>query len=142
MTKEDANLEKRRNTRLKKLARKEKGELTIAERLTLRGLERTVAVPFEDRHGKFAVKMHVPLRYEYDEIVRLQEELKSGVSERMEKAGVVFFKIITSLCVDDSLNYEFWQNGDYDAMDMIRLIEGMTSEMTEKVQEAQSFRTK
>ena len=141
-TKEDGNLEKRRKERLRKLARKQVNELSIAERLTLRALERTIAVPFEDSHGEFAVKMHVPLRNEFDEIVRLQEELKSKEPERIEKAGVAFFKIIASLCIDDSLNYEFWQNGAYDAMDMIRLIEGLTSEMAEKVQEAQSFRKK
>ena len=140
--KEDNNLEKRRRERLRKLARKQVNELSVAERLTLRALERTVAVPFEDRHGEFAVKMHVPLRNEFDEIVRLQEELKSKEPGRIEKAGIAFFKIIASLCIDDSLNYEFWQNGAYDAMDMIRLIEGLTSEMAEKVQEAQSFRKK
>lgn len=141
-TKEDPNLEKRRKERLRKLARKQVNELSIAERLTLRALERVVAVPFKDRHGKFAVKMHVPLRNEFDEIVRLQEELKSKEVKRIEKASDTFFRTIASLCIDDSLDYEFWKNGAYDAMDMIRLIEGITSEMAEKVQESQSFRKK
>ena len=140
--KEDSNLEKRRRERLRKLARKQVNELSVAERLTLRALERVIAVSFEDSHGEFAVKMHVPLRNEFDEIVRLQEELKSKEPGRIEKAGIAFFKIIASLCIDDSLDYEFWQNGAYDAMDMIHLIEGLTSEMAEKVQEAQSFRKK
>jgi len=141
-TKEDINLEKRREARLRKLARKQKSELTIAERLTLSALERICDVPFKDRHGEFVVKMHTPLRSEYDEIVRLQGELKSGAPERIEKASNTFFRMFDALCVDDSLDYEFWKTGAYDPMDMIRLMDALTSEMTEKVQEAQSFRKK
>lgn len=141
-TKEDTDLEKRRRERLRKLARKQVNELSIAERLTLSALERVIAIPFEDNHGKFTVEMHMPLRDEFDEIVRLQEEIKSRNPKQIEKASDTFFRMLSSLCIDDSLNFEFWKNGAYDAMDMIRLIEGLTSEMTQKVQEAQSFRKK
>ena len=141
-TKEDVNLEKRRKERLRKLARKQVNELSIAERLTLSALERVINIPFKDRHGKFIVKMHAPLRDEFDEVVRLQGEIRSGNLKRIEKASNEFFQMLASLCIDDSLNYEYWKKGTYDAMDMIRLIEAITSEMTEKVQEAQSFRKK
>lgn len=141
-TKEDGNLEKRRRERLRKLARKQVNELSIAERLTLSALERIKDVPFEDRHGEFLVKMYTPLRSEYDEIVRLQDELKSGDQKRVETASDIFFMMLGALCVDDSLNYEFWKNGAYDPMDMIRLMDALTSEMIEKVAEAQSFRKK
>ena len=137
---EDKDLEKRRKTRQRDLARKQKSDLTIADRLTLSALERIKDVPFKDSHGEFIVKMHMPLRSEYDEIVRLQEEMMSGVSKRIEKAAGILFRMVASLCVDDSLNYEFWKNGAYDPMDMIRLMDALTSEMIEKVKEAQSFR--
>ena len=140
--KEDPNLEKRRKDRLRDLARKQVKELSIAERLTLSALERVINIPFKDSHGEFTVKMHVPLRNEFDEIVRLQEEIKSGNDKRIEKASDTFFRIIASLCIDDSLNYEYWKDGAYDAMDMIHLVECLTSEMAKKVQEAQSFRKK
>ena len=136
---EDKDLEKRRKNRQRNLARKQKSDLTIADRLTLSALERTQDVPFKDSHGEFVVKMHTPLRSEYDEIVRLQGELRSGDPERIEKAADSFFRMLASLCVDDSLNYEFWKNGAYDPMDMIRLMDALTSEMVEKVAEAQSF---
>jgi len=74
--------------------------------------------------------------------VKLQDELKSGDPERMEKASNSFYRMFDMLCVDDSLNYEFWKNGAYDPMDMIRLMDALTSEMVEKVAEAQSFRDK
>ena len=137
---EDEDLEKRRKNRQRDLARKQKKDLTIADRLTLSALERIKDVPFEDSHGEFIVKMHTPLRNEYDEIVRLQDELKSGEPKRIETASETFFRMLGSLCVDDSLNYEFWKNGAYDPMDMIRLMDALTSEMIEKVAEAQSFR--
>ena len=137
---EDKDLEKRRKNRQRDLARKQKKDLTIADRLTLSALERIRDVPFEDSHGEFIVKMHAPLRSEFDEVVRLQEELKSGDTKRMETASDIFFRMLDALCVDDSLNYEFWKNGAYDPMDMIRLMDALTSEMIEKVAEAQSFR--
>jgi len=139
---EDFNLEKRRKDRESDLAQKKVKDLTIAERLTLSALERIISVPFEDSHGEFAVKMHTPLRSEFDEIVRLQDEIKSKEPERIEKASDTFFRMLASLCVDDTLNYEFWNGGAYDPMDMIRLMNALTSEMAEKVQEAQSFRKK
>lgn len=137
---EDPDLEKKRKNRLRNLKRKEIKELTIAERLTLSALERFINVPFKDSHGEFTVKMHMPLRDEYDEIVRLEGELKSKDAERMEKASASLFKAFASLCVDNSLNYEFWESGAYDPMDMLQLMAAVTSEMAEKVQEAQSFR--
>ena len=137
---EDTDLEKKRNNRQRTLARKQKKDLTIADRLTLSALERIKDVPFEDSHGEFMVKMHTPLRSEFDEIVRLQEELKSGDQKRMEKASEEFFRMLDALCVDSSLNYEFWKTGAYDPMDMIRLMDALTTEMIEKVAEAQSFR--
>ena len=136
---EDNALEKKRKNRLRDFTRKQKSDLTIADRLTLSALERIRPVPFEDRHGEFIVKMHAPLRSEFDEVMRLQEELKSGDPKRMEKASDSFFRMLDALCVDDSLNYEFWKNGAYDPMDMIRLMDALTSEMVEKVAEAQSF---
>ncbi len=138
---EDFDLEKRRKDRERDLARKEIKNITIAERLTLSALERTIDVPFKDSHGKFTVKMHTPLRSEYDEIVRIQDELMKGENpKQIQKEGDTLLRLIASLSVDDTLDYAFWKDGDYDPMDMIHLMEAITSRMTEKMVEAQSFR--
>ena len=139
---EDFNLEKRRKERQSDLAHKKVEELTIAERLTLRAYDRIEPVLFKDRHGEFNVDMHTPLRSEYDSIVELQDEIKSGNPEKIEMASDKFFHMLGFLCVDKTLNYEFWKNGEYNPMDMIAIIEGLTTAMTKKVMEAQSFRKK
>ena len=139
---DDFDLERRRRKREKDLAHKKVGALTIAERLTLRAYDRVEPVLFKDRHGEFNVDMHTPLRREYDAIVELQDEMKSGDSKRIEGASDTFFHMLDFLCVDKSLNYEFWKNGEYDPTDLIAIIEGLTAAMTKKVIEAQSFRKK
>ena len=139
---EDFDLGKKRRERERDLAHKKVGELTIAERLTLRAYDRVEPVLFKDRHGEFNVDMHTPLRREYDTIVELQDEMKSGDSKRIMAGSDTFFHMLHALCVDESLNYEFWKNGEYDPMDMIAIIEGLTAAMTKKVIEAQSFRKK
>lgn len=139
---EDFELEEKRKNRESDLAHKKVEELTTAERLTLRAYDRTEQVLFKDRYGEFNVEVHTPLRREFDTIVELQEELKSGDTKRIEKASDTFFHMLHSLCVDKSLNYEYWKNGEYAPMDLITIMEELTAAITKKVVEAQSFRKK
>ena len=139
-TKEDPDLERRRREREGDLAKKRVEDLTVAERLTLRALDKTIKAPFTDKFGKFEIEMKVPLRYEYDELIRLQSDVMGTDVKRVKIASEILFKMFDCLCIDESLNFEYWKSGAYDMADMTAmLLDSLTSETNKRVKQAQSF---
>jgi hypothetical protein len=87
-----------------------------------------------DENGDFDIPMHLPTWGETCELTQI-ETMMVDMKGRKHMAT-----IMDDLCVDPSLNYDFWLNGSIGLVDMRLLIEGLTTAATKRTKEVQSFR--
>jgi len=111
-------------------AKKLAENLTIQQRLMRRLHTRTAKIPLQDDLGEFYVEVHLLSPAEQEEIRGFYQKL-TAVSEDLDKAianpNEKLIKQLTrkstklldklyhyaeSVCVDPSLNYEFWKTGE------------------------------
>jgi hypothetical protein len=139
----DPAIHQRRAERLKQIAAQDAQNLTIAQRLTKRALERELEIPMTDSAGEFFIKLHIPTRDEFDQILALMPLIgnKAAPKEAL-KAVDEFYRLLEVLCVDKSLNYEFWKEGAYDTTDFFAVLMKLMEDLTKLRGEAQSFRPK
>ena len=122
------------------LARKVKEEaevstgLTIAARLTNNAKLQTVDIKMKDGAGDFNIPMHLPSWGETCELTQI-ETMMVNMKGRKRMA-----ELMEGLCVDPSLDYNFWLDGSIGLIDMRLLIEGLTTAASERIKEVKSFR--
>lgn len=139
--KRNPELQARRAARLKALAAKKAEALSIADRLTRRALERTIDLKFTDSEGEFEVKVHVPLTDEFNYLIKLISGYNPKITgEQADQLTDELYQLFAHLCVDDSLNYEFWKEGAYDAGDFYLILQQLVDKTAGFVTQAQSFR--
>ena len=112
--------------------------LTIAERLTRRAKEQTVELMLQDAAGTFAIVMQQPTRAEMEEMQRMQELITQ--EDTYDEANDTLCGTLSDLCLDDSLDYEFWQNGNYSMSDLMDVVNKLFESIAVRVKAAQSFR--
>ena len=138
MTQDDPKIAERKRGRQVKQAAEDAAGLTIAERLTRRAKAQTVELTLEDEGGEFGIEMRQPTRAEMDELQRMQLAIQEeGTQDEANKRLCMMLK---DLCLDDSLNYQFWLAGDYDMIDMIDIINKLFESLVVRVKAAQTFR--
>jgi len=135
----DPAIQARRAARLKELAAKKAESYSIADRLTRRALERTIELKFTDSEGEFEVKVHVPLRDEFDYLLHLIKSFDTKGTNPDELTDELY-KLFAHLCVDPSLDYEFWKEGAYDAGDFYTIFQQLVDKTAGFITQAQSFR--
>jgi hypothetical protein len=112
--------------------------LTVAERLTRRAKAQTVELPMMDEDGDFSIIMRQPTRAEMEELQRLQAGIQDESAQ--DDANERMCEVLGDLCIDDSLDTEFWQDGDYSMIDLFAVVQKLFEVLVEQVKAAQSFR--
>ena len=144
--KRDPEIHERRAARLADIKSKKEENLTIADRLTRRALERTIDIQLTDSSGKFTVEIHTPTRDELDGLLALSTLMGGGdtieAQQNAQKASETLYHILANLCVDQSLNFEFWNEGAYDTNDVVLIIKTIVEQLADSVKKAKSFRKK
>jgi len=140
MMQDDPGIAERRRGRQVKQAAENAVGLTIAERLTRRAKAKTVELPMNDEDGDFAIVMQQPTRVEMDDLRVMQIAIQNESTQ--DAANDQLCVILESLCIDDSLDYEFWMAGNYDMIDLIDIVNKLFESLTTRVKEAQTFRNK
>ena len=138
MVQNDPGIAKRRKTRQVKKAAETAAGFTIAERLTRRAKEQTVSLELSDHEGDFEIVMRQPTRAEMEELQKLQVAIQDEAAQ--DDANDRLCYMLEALCIDDSLDYTFWMEGDYSMADMIEIVQKLFESLVERVRAAQSFR--
>ena len=112
--------------------------LTIADRLTRRAKAQTVELAMSDEDGEFKIIMRQPTRAEMEEMQRMQELITQ--EDTYDEANDTLCGTLSDLCLDDSLDYEFWQNGNYSMSDLMDVVNKLFESIAVRVKAAQSFR--
>lgn len=131
-------IEERRQNRQAKEAEEQAIGLTIAERLTRRAKAQTVELVMQDEDGDFAITMRQPTRAEMEDMQKMQELIMQESTQ--DEANDQLCATLSDLCIDDSLNYEFWRGGNYSMNDLMDIVNKLFESIVVRVKEARSFR--
>jgi hypothetical protein len=112
--------------------------LSIADRLTRRAVLQTTKVTLSDDLGEFTIELRQPTRRELDELLKFQREVQDP--NKTEEASKQLYKTLGSLCCDESLNEQYWAEGDYNLNDLTDIINKLFTGFVERFQEVQKFR--
>ena len=131
--------ERKRGRQVKQVAENAAG-LTIADRLTRRAKAQTVELSLKDEGGDFSISMRQPTRAEMEYLQKTRDEMT--VESKQDEANERLSTKLGDLCIDDSLDYDFWMAGNYDMIDLMDLVDKLFESLVERVKAAQSFRNK
>jgi len=118
---DDAEISKRHKERIAALEKEKRENLTVAQRLTQRALNRkfTIVVPAIDDEGlDIPIIFYVPAGDEWDRMNQLllaaaglKNKLNTGKGqEKMKEIQEEIFNMLADLAVDESLDVEWWRN--------------------------------
>ena len=136
---DDPKIAERKRGRQVKQAAENAAGLTIAERLTRRAKEQTVELTLEDEGGEFGIEMRQPTRAEMETLQKTRDALKDEGTQN--EANKHLCTMLEDLCLDDSLDYQFWMAGDYDMIDLIDIVDRLFESLVVRVKAAQTFRS-
>jgi len=135
---DDGGITERKQKRMEKTAAETAAGLTIADRLTRRAKERTVSLELSDHEGDFEITMRQPTRAEMDDLQKMQIAIQNESTQ--DEANDRLCVSLGDLCLDESLDYEFWMAGNYSMEDLIEIIQKLFESLVARVKAAQSFR--
>jgi hypothetical protein len=144
---DDQNLSRRMRNTINSKRKQEIADLSIAERLTLRAKELTIIIPFESKSaGIINVEVRLPTLQEYDRIStfkpRFDEAIATGDTEAIRKINDEMYALMASICVDESLNEEFFRSGVMASNDFTQIIKEAVMEHDRRNEDSRSFRDK
>lgn len=139
MSADDPVLASRRQKRLADEAAGNAVALTVAERLTRRAKNKTIDLPLTDEDGDYNIEMRSPTRKCLDKLLAYQTAIKKP--EEQVVANEKICRALDYLCIDESLNYDYWINGDYDVNDLVLIIQKLFENFANIIKEAESFRS-
>jgi hypothetical protein len=141
---DDASLSARMHKKKAELEASKWSDLSIADRLTIRALEQKITVPFESEQGIIDVELRLPNLAEFDFLstfeIRWKNYLSKGDGKEALNLSDEMFKIMESLCIDESLNEEFFRAGYISATDFTQLVKEVLVEHRKRSDEVKSFR--
>jgi len=137
---DDPNIAERKQSRRVKKAAEDAAGLTIADRLTRRAKAQTIGLTLEDEGGEFIIKMRQPTRAEMEDLQKTRDALKDEKTQ--DAANDRLCGMLSDLCLDESLDYEFWLAGNYSMIDLVDIIDRLFESLVVRVKAAQSFRNK
>lgn len=148
MVQDDPKIAERRQKRQVKKAAEDAAGLTIAERLTRASKDDRINISMTDEDGEFVLEMREPLSSERIKLRNTVIGFEGRSAQDQEKAESEFAELLADFCVDESLNVDFWINGDYTPSKMKQIIVELMGTSEKQIQkakeiiEAQSFRNK
>jgi len=134
--------------------------LKIRDRLLRRLIANTIQVEFEDDMGKFNIEARLlspeeqtHVSDERIKLLRFREELAKAPTtdieelRNMEKRGAALmdelYKIVADICVDKTLDYEYWRKGSgYNADVPLKLLSEAIGASQRTEQDTARFRRK
>ncbi len=118
--------------------------MTVADRLTRQAVrQQTIIVDLSDPEDEepLEVELQIPVMAEVDYLSTMQirlEETKT-VAE-YEAIMQTTAEILGRLCVDESLDAEFWKAGHFKTETLFGLVKAVTEEAVERLQASKNFR--
>jgi len=116
---DDGGITERKQKRMETTVAETAAGLTIAERLTRRAKERTVSLELSDHEGDFEITMRQPTRAEMDGLQKMQIAIQNESTQ--DEANDRLCVSLGDLCLDESLDYEFWMAGNYSMQGLFQL---------------------
>jgi hypothetical protein len=127
---------------------------TTAQRLMRRAHTSSFEVTIDE---DIIIQMHTPTDGEYMELIRLQNDIlktgmrlqKDGVSDIDQATGAIdeissgwdrLHGLIAKLCIDPSLDFEFFQSGQISAADKTAIIKGIINQVQNNQDSTIKFR--
>lgn len=133
-----SDISRRHQERQAKKAAENAAGLTIAERLTRRAKAIVVELRMYDEDGDFSIVMRQPTRAEMEELQRIQAGIQDETAQ--DDANERMCEVLGDLCLDDSLDTEFWRDGNYSMIDLFAVVQKLFEVLVEQVKSAQTFR--
>lgn len=137
--------------RAEQLRQKDAREMTIAEKLMIRGWEQRATIPFKSEilGEDINVVIRVPLAAEVMYMQELQVKIAqismkktrtTNDVKEAETAADELYNILADLCIDESLNFEFFKSGLFALDDMLKIVMEVTKQRAAQTNEAAEFR--
>lgn len=136
---QDPELVKRVADRKEQEAAETAAGLTVAERLTRRAKNKTIDLPLSDEDGDYIIAMRQPTRRELDELLQYQEAIQKPAEHDAANKGMC--DMLADLCIDSSLNSEYWMRGDYNIDDLVLIVQKLFEHFANVIKEAGFFRS-
>lgn len=133
---DNPELSRRHHGRLVKKEAEAAAGLTIADRLTLRAGEQSISITLPDDAGDIIIDMQIPTWKDVCELTQMEKMMETP------EGHARIAEILGDLCQTDGLDHEFWESGQIGLIDMRLVIEGLTSESVQRVNQVRSFRSK
>lgn len=121
---------------------------SIAARLTRRAREQKFTIPFPGEDGPIPVIVSMPTLNELNELVILREKILAPLPEnhdefaQRDKDVERFYHMLADVCVDESLDYEFFKSEALMLPDLFQIVTEILLENGTRVAQAKSFRQK
>jgi len=140
-------IERKVAERHESLREKNVREMTVAEKLIMRGYEqrRTITLKSE-AVGDVEIVIRVPLMVELQRLIELirksREPAKNTEGEDPEEVAEELYGLLASICLDDSLDVEFFRAGYISSSDFVEIVMNVSGLTQARAQEIDEFRRK
>ncbi len=121
--------------------------MTVAQRLMRAAALRTttIYVPDDTEEG-IGIEVYVPTRADLDTLLRINAEIRKagirGDGDQERQLTDELYQMFAALCVDPSLNVDFWREGNYSMGEFMALQDALIETTLELRGEARKFRAK
>lgn len=138
---EDPSLSARLHERQVEIEKSDVSDLTIADRLTRRALNQRITINLGDDKDPIPIEVRVPTSAEMDLLISVRDRL-SEAKTRDERKVVEESMIVTiaGICIDPSLDVEFWESGLFPVESMLMITHATNMEAAERIRAAREFR--
>lgn len=138
---EDPSLSARLSAKLVEIASSKFEDLTVADRLTRRALNQRMVIDLGDKDDPIPIEIRVPTSAELERIANTKGRLGSGATpEEKDEARQEMIETIAGICIDPSLDVEFWQSGLYPIESMLMITQATNDDAIERIRSAGRFR--
>jgi len=140
--KDDPALTARFRARMTEIRHTDAEGLTIAERLMRRAFDQRMTIPFPTENGEpVPVEVRMPLAAELDELAHIYIANRTARTDKSRQdINKQMCELLAGLCIDESLNEDFFSSGALTVPDLYQLIFEILLENRRRIVSAGSFR--
>lgn len=138
---EDPSLSSRLHQKQSQLASDAIADMTIADRLTRRALNQRIVINLGDEDDPIDVEIRIPVSAELDVLVSGKDRLEQATTpEEREAVTLELISVLADICVDESLDVDYWQSGMFSIEIMTLITNAACVDAAERVTAARDFR--
>jgi hypothetical protein len=126
--------------RMDAIRQKDIKDLTTAEKLMMRGWEQTTTTAFKSSVGEIEIVMRIPFVAELETLQKITGKMMAG--QAAENDEMELYTILADVCMDASLDVDFFKSGLFSIADFVVLIKALAIENAAQAADAASFRKK